>query len=246
MRIQVCSDLHIRPGDTEEVIGQTDADVLVIAGDVLTGDPLGYLFEFLRKLGSRFEQIILVPGNHEYYTRYISETEQRLSECDLPNVTVLQEQSMVLNGVKFIGCTLWTGVTNSAVAELRDYEYIYRDDGLTITRSDTLRIHNEHLEFIIEELDRSEEPCVVISHHAPSWESIDEDFRRHPMARGYATEGLLESLESPPHIWIHGHIHSSKRYFVGDCEVICNPRGYEKADKTTENDEWNDSLVIEL
>ncbi len=43
-------------------------------------------------------------------------------------------------------------------------------------------------------------------------------------------------------LWVHGHTHYSFDYMVGNCRVICNPRGYSNID----NPDFNPNLVVEI
>jgi Icc-related predicted phosphoesterase len=71
---------------------------------------------------------------------------------------------------------------------------------------------------------------VVITHHAPSFNSITEEYRRPSSYHGnggYASE-LSEFILDHPQIkvWGHGHVHSRHDYTIGTTRVLANPRGY--------------------
>jgi len=43
-------------------------------------------------------------------------------------------------------------------------------------------------------------------------------------------------------LWVHGHMHISRDYFIGKTHILCNPRGY-----TDEpNPDFKADLVIEI
>jgi Icc-related predicted phosphoesterase len=44
-----------------------------------------------------------------------------------------------------------------------------------------------------------------------------------------------------PALWIHGHVHISSDYRVGNMRIVCNPHGY-----GSENPQFNGALVVEL
>jgi hypothetical protein len=45
----------------------------------------------------------------------------------------------------------------------------------------------------------------------------------------------------------HGHTHSSFNYLIGDCRVICNPRGYYNSYNNADlNLEFNPNFEVEL
>lgn len=37
-------------------------------------------------------------------------------------------------------------------------------------------------------------------------------------------------LRYRPELWVHGHVHQRSHYWVEDTQVVCNPRGYVRAD----------------
>jgi len=45
---------------------------------------------------------------------------------------------------------------------------------------------------------------------------------------------------------VHGHIHESFDYQVGNCRVVCNPRGYLQHGRGLENKRFNPALVVDL
>src|SRR3990167_135348 len=104
MKITFFSDIHEEFGtlDTDLV---HPGDILVIAGD-LCPFHLGLAELTLLELSAKFEHIIYVAGNHEYYGWDI----KHASPPFLPreNVHFLHNQSITIRDKLFLGCTLWT------------------------------------------------------------------------------------------------------------------------------------------
>jgi Icc-related predicted phosphoesterase len=101
MKLHILSDLHTEFADFD--LPETDADVVVLAGDVGVGT--GGL-EWLLK--QRLDKpVIYVPGNHEFYGHDIALMEQLRSSAP-PDVHVLDNQSVVIEDVRFLGSILWT------------------------------------------------------------------------------------------------------------------------------------------
>jgi len=50
-------------------------------------------------------------------------------------------------------------------------------------------------------------------------------------------------LEHQPQVWIHGHLHTSMDYKIGETRVLCNARGYES---NNPNPLFNPSLTIDV
>ncbi len=66
MKIISCSDLHLEFGSNFMPPADTDADVMILAGDILTCKDYSPLSRFLKNW---HKPVLYVMGNHEYYTR---------------------------------------------------------------------------------------------------------------------------------------------------------------------------------
>ena len=71
--------------------------------------------------------------------------------------------------------------------------------------------------------------------------SVAERFRSHPLTPAFASDLSRLIEDRGPDLWVHGHVHDSLDYEVGDTRIVCNPRGY-----GTENPAFDPSLVIEV
>ena len=47
-------------------------------------------------------------------------------------------------------------------------------------------------------------------------------------------------------LWTHGHTHHPFDYQIGDCRVVCNPRGYHQPSGRSEDTGWDPNLTIEV
>ena len=74
----------------------------------------------------------------------------------------------------------------------------------------------------------AKKPVVVVTHHAPSKRSTHPRYSHDTIMNGAYSSDLENFILDNPEIkfWTHGHTHEPFRYKVGECEVICNPRGY--------------------
>jgi hypothetical protein len=116
MKLQLLSDLHLEQSPDFVPEGAPGADVLVLAGDIGSyqrdsrlRDPDFGLGRFSPRLGdSPWRAVLYVPGNHEYDDLPFDETHARLrATCERLGITWLEQQSVVLDGVRFVGATLW-------------------------------------------------------------------------------------------------------------------------------------------
>jgi Icc-related predicted phosphoesterase len=94
--------------------------------------------------------------------------------------------------------------------------------------NDTLQEHIDSIVWLDNEFNNTwEGPTVVVTHHAPSIQSIASIFKAD---KAYNT-GYASNLEShikmwKPEFWLHGHMHLPFDYMVDNTRVICNPSGY--------------------
>jgi predicted phosphodiesterase len=111
MRLLVVSDLHLEFGPFEFPTPMPEFDVAVFAGDM--GKPIAGAVAWMvlqEQLGPLYGRpVVYVPGNHEFYG---SEMKSCLAEgreaAEIAGIELLARRSVVINGVRFIGCILWT------------------------------------------------------------------------------------------------------------------------------------------
>lgn len=233
MRIQYASDLHREFGQEpltpEDIVG----DILVLAGDLVNRPvALTRYVDCLRK--SHFwGPIILVLGNHEFYGHdWVTATaEYRAAVGGIPDVYLLEDASVVLGGVRFLGATLWTdffGGTQGpqAARALNDFQVI-RVGARTLHWHDVVQRHKTSLTWLTQELRATfDGPTVVVTHHAPSSRSNHPKYAASPISGGFYSNLDDLVLSTQPSLWIHGHTHDSFAYSLGTTPVVCNPFGY--------------------
>jgi Icc-related predicted phosphoesterase len=83
---------------------------------------------------------------------------------------------------------------------------------------------------------------VIVTHHAPSMLSLPEHRRSEEISSAYASNLEPLILQYQPRLWIHGHIHHSNNYCIGETRVLANPRSY--PDKP--NPDFVSDLVIDV
>lgn len=239
MRIWVLSDLHLEHSEMRLPLKIPDADVCVCAGDVTVGGIVPSLRWLYDKISFRMP-VVFVAGNHEFYGGSFIESLAAARELapQLENVHFLDGDTVEINGTLFVGGTLWTdfnllGQPDTAMAEAKtrmsDYrEIIFSKQPLhEFLPVCSQRKHASDRAVIEHALaQRRTGSIVVVTHHAPSRQSLPEDERDRLLACAYASdlEDLITSLK--PDLWVHGHIHERRDYVIGETRVIANPRGY--------------------
>jgi len=253
MKIRVLSDIHldVSPWQAPQV---DDVDLVVLAGDV------GPDFEGIDWAQSQFPEnrVLFVPGNHEPYGHSLpSWNDQLRAAARGTNVTVLENQAFEVDGVLFLCSTLWSDFewrdkwvndSRESAKRLHDFgDLIHLDDddaSLKLMPIDACEIHKASVSWLKNALaEASAEKIVVITHHAPSTQSIAEEYRDSATTAAFVS-GMDDFVEqSGADLWIHGHVHTAFDYCLGSTRVVCNPRGYPGLD---DGNGFMPELVVEV
>jgi Icc-related predicted phosphoesterase len=232
MRLHVVSDLHLEFAPFSSPCA--DADVTVLAGDIGVG--LAGLEWIVQHWTER--PVIYVPGNHEFYGQTLQKLIRELmANAAGTKVHVLDDKMVTLDGVTFVGATLWTDLalyddpTLSAIAVqvgMADYYQIRTEPGNSRLRpADTQRLHAASRAWLENQCSqRRSEKLVIVTHHAPSARSIHTEYLGDPLSPAFASnlDDVVEASRAS--LWIHGHIHQRVDYRIGATRVVSNPRGY--------------------
>lgn len=229
MKIYVLSDLHLElcPWQAPAV----DADVVVLAGDIHS-----HTHTIDWALAAFPQPIIYVPGNHEFYDAEIHGLRQQLRQRAGGRLHVLDDSAIEIEGVRFLGSTLWTdyklfgvdrqaGAMHAAKHGLIDHACIRCAPSSRFLPADAARLHRKSVAWLSAELTKPHAgKTVVVTHHLPSRQSVAERFKDSLLSAAFASD--LDALVGRADLWIHGHTHDCFDYELGGCRVICNPRGY--------------------
>lgn len=257
MRIQVASDLHL---EERRLIGlpalpispAPGADALVLAGDIDS---------HTHALGA-FQDwpvpVLYVHGNHEAYdAHYFGICSELARKSKGTAVQYLNNQSVVLGGVRFLGTCLWTdyrlqGNADAAMAlalrSMPDHRRIYVSQGERFSPRLALKLHQASVAWLRDQLKVPfEGKTVVISHHAPHPGCLSPRFAASPLNPAFASDlsGLLPNAD----LWIHGHTHRAVDFAEGGCRIIANPLGYSQlrgGKEQWENAAFMPEFVVDL
>ncbi len=231
MRLHVLSDLHLEFAGFRPP--RTDADVVILAGDTHVG------CEGVAWAAGAFgdHPVVYVPGNHEFYGHALPKHVHDMRRAARgTNVHVLDRGVLDLDGVRILGCTLWTdfaldGHPRLARSLADEMLWDYREisvlpTGRDLQPADTARRHHQARRWLETEMAAASGPTVVVTHHAPSRQSVSPEADDQPYAPAYASD--LDDLIATggPSLWIHGHTHLPRDYRLGATRVVSNPRGY--------------------
>lgn len=229
-RIFICSDIHTEFGN--ENLKLPNADILVLAGDI--GNPLYCEKEyttFLRNVSEQYKHVVCIAGNHEYYgcDYDMQKVQTRIRELCPSNVHFLQREVKILEGIEFIGATLWSCITKDACPMINDF------------RNGVFRQYLDYVEEFIDDYrflrnalkTPSVLPRVVCTHHLPSYLCIYPSYEDNPANSAFATN-ILDSVNLRGVVyWACGHTHEKRIMNYMNTTFVVNPVGYPSESRKT-------------
>ena len=278
MKIQLLSDLHLERDPGWQPRAATGADVLVLAGDIgsyqpgshLPGNDFGLTRFSPHAPGAPWRRVLFTPGNHEFDGLEFAATSARLQTlCAQLGIDWLERSVLHIDGVRFLGTTLWSDFDALAQREpslprqLQAREKAFRAANFYLQKHTTL---HQGVPLLAEALRALALQCqdwlrsqlqtpfagntVVITHFAPSLRSADPRYGHSPSTAGFCN--ALDDLLPAVHTWMHGHLHCANDYQVRGthsngqdfcCRVVANPLGYlHKGEQAS----FQDSFVVDV
>ena len=235
MKIHLLSDLHLEFADRHPpFVPQMERwDAVIIAGDIACGLAA---FDWAEQVFPG-RPVIYVPGNHEYYEAelHAARAALRRRSAASPNVRLLDNGEWILDGVRFLGATLWTDFElfgpsrmqeafTDSLKYVTDFRKIRYGQG-PLRPEHTIELHREAVDFLKGALERPfSGPTVVVTHHAPHAGSLHPRWAGHASSAAFVSN--LERLMGGAVLWVHGHTHDSFDYVVNGTRVVANPMGY--------------------
>lgn len=231
------SDLHLEFGPMELT---SSGNILLLAGDILLAEHLtrseaspyqrhrGYYDAFMDQAFAQYDHVVMIMGNHEHYKYDITKSAVTIRTA-YPKLKLLDNTYVDINGLRIFGGTMWTDMGGANPLRMMEAEMSMNDFKIIKNRYRTFRAQDsvvEHRKFL-HALEHAYLPgMMVMSHHAPSYRSVADEFYGQTLNAAYATdlEQFIEDREIST--WLHGHMHNSSDYMVGQTRVVCNPRGY--------------------
>jgi Icc-related predicted phosphoesterase len=255
--------------------------VLILSGDILVTDdlrnqPVSLAWEalpdeghgrakralryrdFFQRVSFQFKHVIYIMGNHEHYHGKFDKSaaiiRETLGYLNINNIHLLDRETVELDGVHFIGGTMWTDCNKGDALTLYHLEHsmtdfrVIRIAGEGFKKFLPMRTVMEftktrdYFKAAIENLPKDAK-IVVCSHHAPSHLSIHEIYKNDRLMNGGYSTDMSEFILDRPQIraWTHGHMHNNFDYTIGDTRVMCNPHGY-----PGENDQFDFNFTFEV
>lgn len=264
LKIQLLSDLHLETHPHFTETPAPGADVLVLAGDIgsyqegtaLTDEDFGLArFSPLPQYAGWPVPVVFVPGNHEYDMLDFDAARDRLrATCERLGLIWLERETVVMQGVRLVGCTLWSDFdaladdegTDDLTRRLRMRDKAFRAANFYLRKTGGTRGGEPFLAepmraealasqaWLRAALEQSfDGPTVAVTHFAPSLKSADPRYGLVPGTAGFCN--ALDDLLPHADAWLHGHLHAASDYTVQGtrddgtpwrCRVVANPLGY--------------------
>jgi len=235
MKIQYASDLHLEFGENWNYL---KANPLEVAGDILilAGD-INYLGEnysehpFWDWASENYKQVLVCPGNHEFYKFYDIATLTNGYELAIrPNVRVCYNSVVHLDGVDIILSPLWAHIdvknayyTEQVVSDFRRIIY----DGNLLTFSEFNAEHRKCLQFIQDAVASSTaHHKIVVTHHVPSFILQNPQYKDSIINGAFIIELQDYIKKSDIEYWIYGHSHYNCDARIGNTLCLSNQLGY--------------------
>lgn len=234
INIQYISDIHLELLNDDQTNFLTSllrfrSKICVLSGDI--GNPfLPNYVNFLSHIHENFDKIFLITGNHEFYNNNIDNTIIKITEliANLPKITFLNNSYEDYCGIRFIGTTLWTNIT----------EPEYQVNDITCINDFSIekynQLHADSVHFLETELENCLEnniKTIIITHHLPIYELTHYIYRRrwYEKYSQWYNSNLDELVKKYSPIiskWIYGHTHKYSVQLHYDVVFYCNPIGY--------------------
>lgn len=236
MKIQYASDLHLEFGANSVYLRNNPlkpvGDILVLAGDIsYLNDEMCFKHPFWDWASDNFEQVIVIPGNHELYNSFdINELHEDWCLTIRTNVRCVYNSIIHFYDTDLIASTLWSEIyagdayhTERCVSDfhrIRNGQY-----RLTWERfNDEHRRCREFIESSIENSDAKN--LIVATHHVPSFQLMSDEFASSPINGAFTSELGNLIANSRIKYWIYGHSHRNIDKVIGNTHCVCNQLGY--------------------
>ena len=216
MKIQYASDLHLEFAENWRYLREHPlekaGDILVLAGDIgYIGDENYSLHPFWNQVADQYEQVLVIPGNHEFYKYYDIASLQEGELVQIrSNVKVYYNAIVNMGDVDMILSTLW--------AHIPLQDAFATESGVT----DFHRIMFEGETITFEQFNKE----LVVTHHVPSFQLSSPDFKGSRINGAFVSneDDFIETCGAD--YWIYGHSHRNIDKLIGKTQCVSNQLGY--------------------
>ena len=261
LQVRLFSDLHLEYDYSFKIPNIQKNQIIILAGDIHNNGRSKSLNEkltaFFHDILSQGAIILFVAGNHDYWGTHIEKYNSLINQFERENENFyfLNDSSVFINDIEFLGGTLWTNFNKKDTRTYlevqghkdygrtantsNDYHKIkekYEKDGRTIytklTSKTTYLRHIKTVKYLTERAGEHHTQFVV-THHAPSEIFVDKERWNKHKKNGYdyninkySYYSELEYLAEQFNYWASGHTHKYVNEYYKNTLFLSIPRGY--------------------
>ena len=200
-------------------------------------------------------------GNHEFYGHAVDTLIDDLRRSAAgSSVHVLENDELVIHGVRYLGCTLWSDfdfagadrrTESMLLAErvVNDYGQIeFGSGGRPLTPDNTRQLHLSSRRWLKQRLgDGHPGPTVVVTHHAPLIRTRPSSPALRALAGTFANDVTELMSGDRVSLWIFGHTHRVADLELHGTHVVSNPRAIRISRSPGSTPAaWSRSTAVEL
>jgi len=152
----------------------------------------------------------------------------------IKNLHILDNESIEIDGITFVGSTLWADANNSDPSSLffmkkamSDFRVI-RNGLIAFSPDDMVELFNKNIAYLNEALSDDSKTYVVVTHHGVSEQCVAEQYKNEYLLNGAFRSIYDAFILDRPQIksWVSGHTHHAYDFRIGATRLMCNPLGY--------------------
>ena len=221
------SDLHVSGMEQEIIqarlfkqVRDEKPDVVLNAGDFSNVFNPDFILgmESIRNIAP----YVKVMGNHDFYQNWIS----RPSDWGVSE-TLIQDKFLV------VSASLWTNYFDESPKEMGEYKFLNDQNYIKDWNAHkALAVFKEQFAEIKRIVSQNwDKKIILLTHHGVSKKSISPRFANGPLNGSFVNDlddWILQNQQIV--LCVHGHVHQSFDYKIGETRIVCHPRGYPRED----------------
>jgi hypothetical protein len=246
MKLQILSDIHLESRAIAPPYGDIlspEGDVIALCGDIGCPFQKHYL-DFLAHCSANFQHVLIVSGNHEYFNTTgvcIDVIDKQIEAVTkrFKNVHYLNNNTLEIDGILFVGSTLWSRIpcrdmasTEAIRMSTNDYKFIFRAPFVPVTPAYIRSMYDRNTKYLSSVIcnnaaSAAPKPLVVLTHHAPSTkETVSAKWEGNWRNCVYHSPLPLR-VPGGVRLWVAGHTHHNYHHRHEGYELISNQPGDE-------------------
>lgn len=242
MRLAFISDLHLKEKklsdffDFFHFLKEKEIQYLLIGGDFgrFSNETILDIILEIRKL-IKCHSVLFVFGNHDFFMKDINETFDFFYPYRRENIFFLYNDFHEINGLRILGTTYWCGLNVTLHSWNEKIQFLSRRlessttfiNGKSIGAEGIVEEHAKAKEFLQGNVT---ENSIILTHFGPSIiRCQNREFLLNPVRRmslNFALNNEEDFVKTiKPKMWLCGHIHLAKSFYVDKTKVIQNAVG---------------------